>query len=129
MSFIKVRHLKKIYNPYSAKPKVALNDISFEVDKGEFICIMGSSGSGKTTLINVLSTIDDITEGQVIINKENIHLMNDKQKAQLRKKFIGFIFQNYNLIESLTIKNNILFSLRANQLPLWMRIDILNCFI
>ncbi len=116
MSFIKVRHLKKIYNPYSAKPKVALNDISFEVDKGEFICIMGSSGSGKTTLINVLSTIDDITEGQVIINKENIHLMNDKQKAQLRKKFIGFIFQNYNLIESLTIKNNILFSLRANQI-------------
>lgn len=115
MVFIEISHLKKIYNPYSSKPKVALDDINLNIEKGDFICIMGASGSGKTTFINVLSTIDDITDGKIIINGENIHLMTDNQRSNLRKKHIGFIFQNYNLIESLVIKDNILFSLRANK--------------
>ena len=88
MSYMEIRNLKKVYNPYGVHPKVALNGLDFKVEKGDFICIMGASGSGKTTLVNILSTIDEAT---------------------------GFIFQNYNLIESLTIKNNILFSPRLNK--------------
>ena len=114
MNLIKVEKLKKIYNEYSLNPKLALNDLNFKVEYGEFICIMGTSGSGKTTLINILSTIDEATSGTIIVDNMDITLMSETQKAQLRKEKIGFIFQNYNLIESLTIKDNILFSLKLN---------------
>ena len=77
---------------------------------------MGTSGSGKTTLINVLSTIDEATNGKIQINLHNLMTMSENEKALLRKKEIGFIFQNYNLIESLRIKDNILFSLRINNI-------------
>ncbi|WP_270470210.1 ABC transporter ATP-binding protein [Faecalibacillus intestinalis] len=107
MSYMEIRNLKKVYNPYGVHPKVALNGLDFEVEKGDFICIMGASGSGKTTLVNILSTIDEA--------QKDLLLLSEKEKANLRKEEIGFIFQNYNLIESLTIKNNILFSLRLNK--------------
>ena len=116
MKAIKVENLKKVYNPYSAFSKVALKDVSLEVEESEFICIMGTSGSGKTTLINVLSTIDEATNGKIQINLHNLMTMSENEKALLRKKEIGFIFQNYNLIESLRIKDNILFSLRINNI-------------
>ena len=114
MSYMEIRNLKKVYNPYGVHPKVALNGLDFEVEKGDFICIMGASGSGKTTLVNILSTIDEATHGQILLNQKDLLLLSEKEKANLRKEEIGFIFQNYNLIESLTIKNNILFSLRLN---------------
>ena len=116
MKAIQVENLKKVYNPYSAFPKIALKDVSLEVEESEFICIMGTSGSGKTTLINVLSTIDDATNGKIQINLHNLITMSENERALLRKKEIGFIFQNYNLIESLRIKDNILFSLRINNI-------------
>ena len=72
---------------------------------------MGASGSGKTTLVNILSTIDEATKGQILFNQKDLLLLSEKEKAKLRKEEIGFIFQNYNLIESLTIKNNIYFHL------------------
>lgn len=115
MSYMEIRNLKKVYNPYGIHPKVALNGLDFEVEKGDFICIMGASGSGKTTLVNILSTIDEATHGQIFLNQKDLLLLSEKEKANLRKEEIGFIFQNYNLIESLTIKNNILFSLRLNK--------------
>ena len=107
MKAIQVENLKKVYNPYSAFPKIALKDVSLEVEESEFICIMGTSGSGKTTLINVLSTIDEATNGKIQINLHNLITMSENEKALLRKNEIGFIFQNYNLIESLRIKDNI----------------------
>ena len=112
---MEIRNLKKVYNPYGIHPKVALNGLDFEVEKGDFICIMGASGSGKTTLVNILSTIDEPTHGQILLNQKDLLLLSEKEKANLRKEEIGFIFQNYNLIESLTIKNNILFSPRLNK--------------
>ena len=115
MSYMEIRNLKKVYNPYCVHPKVALNGLDFEVEKGDFICIMGASGSGKTTLVNILSTIDEATKGQILFNQKDLLLLSEKEKAKLRKEEIGFIFQNYNLIESLTIKNNILFSPRLNK--------------
>lgn len=114
MKIIEVLNLKKVYDPYGISPKSALDNIDLDVEDGEFICVMGASGSGKTTLINILSSIDDATAGTVIIDGKNLALMSEKEKAVLRKSKIGFIFQNYNLIESLTIKDNILFSMRLN---------------
>ena len=67
MSYMEIRNLKKVYNPYGIHPKVALNGLDFEVEKGDFICIMGASGSGKTTLVNILSTIDEATHGQIFL--------------------------------------------------------------
>ena len=126
MSYMEIRNLKKVYNPYSAHPKVALNGLNFDVEKGDFICIMGASGSGKTTLVNILSTIDEATHGQILLNQKDLLLLSEKEKANLRKEEIGFIFQNYNLIESLTIKNNILFSLRLNKVEQKIQLEKLN---
>ena len=126
MSYMEIRNLKKVYNPYGIHPKVALNGLDFEVEKGDFICIMGASGSGKTTLVNILSTIDEATHGQIFLNQKDLLLLSEKEKANLRKEEIGFIFQNYNLIESLTIKNNILFSLRLNKVDQKTQLEKLN---
>ena len=126
MSYMEIRNLKKVYNPYCVHPKVALNGLDFEVEKGDFICIMGASGSGKTTLVNILSTIDEATHGQIFLNQKDLLLLSEKEKANLRKEEIGFIFQNYNLIESLTIKNNILFSLRLNKVDQKIQLEKLN---
>ena len=98
MSYMEIRNLKKVYNPYGIHPKVDLNGLNFEVEKGDFICIMGTSGSGKTTLVNILSTIDEATHGQIFLNQKDLLLLSEKEKANLRKEEIGFIFQNYNLI-------------------------------
>ena len=126
MSYMEIRNLKKVYNPYCVHPKVALNGLDFKVEKGDFICIMGASGSGKTTLVNILSTIDEATGGQILLNQKDLLLLSEKEKANLRKEEIGFIFQNYNLIESLTIKNNILFSLRLNKVDQQTQLEKLN---
>lgn len=96
-------------------PKTALNGVSISVNKGTFACIMGTSGSGKTTLINILSTIDEATSGKLLIFDQNIVGLSDKEKANIRKRYMGFIFQDYNLIDSLKVIDNILFSLKLNK--------------
>ena len=113
-----IKNLKKIYGVHGPNPKVAINDISLQIDQGDFVCIMGPSGSGKTTLVNILSTIDEATSGKVILLGQDISNLSEKDKASLRKSEIGFIFQNYNLIETLKNKDNILFSLRLNNVSL-----------
>ena len=112
---IKTDKMKKIYQPYSPYPKTALDDISLTINKGAFVSIMGASGSGKTTLINILSSIDKPTSGIVFLFGKNVMTLSDKQKANLRKKQIGFIFQESNLLDTLTIKDNILFTLRISK--------------
>ena len=82
MSYMEIRNLKKVYNPYGIHPKVALNGLDFEVEKGDFICIMGTSGSGKTTLVNILSTIDEATHGQILLNQKDLLLLSEKEKDQ-----------------------------------------------
>ncbi|WP_294580640.1 ABC transporter ATP-binding protein [uncultured Thomasclavelia sp.] len=114
---IEAKKINKVYGLYSNVPKIAIDDISLDVYEGDFICIMGPSGSGKTTLINILATIDDLTKGQLVLLGNNILGLFEKEKALLRKKDIGFIFQNYNLIDTLKNKDNILFSLRLNKVP------------
>lgn len=113
-----IKNLKKIYGVHGPNPKIAVNDISLQIEQGDFVCIMGPSGSGKTTLVNILSTIDEAASGKVTLLGHDISNMSEKDKASLRKSEIGFIFQNYNLIETLKNKDNILFSLRLNNAPL-----------
>ncbi|HEK8913961.1 TPA: ABC transporter ATP-binding protein [Clostridioides difficile] len=111
---LKVNNITKIY---SQGQKPSLNKVSFEVTEGEFIGIMGASGSGKTTLLNVLSTIDKPTSGDVYINKVNIKSLNDTQSADFRRDNLGFIFQEYFLLDSLTIRENIAVPLTLQKLP------------
>ena len=111
-----VDNITKTYGKKGEKQYQALKGVNFKVASGEFVAIMGASGSGKTTLLNILSTLDKPTTGQVCINGKDISNLNANQMADFRSKEIGFIFQNYNLIESLRIKDNILFSLRINNI-------------
>ena len=103
-TLLKVREVTKIYKN---EQKPVLDHVSFEVERGEFLGIMGASGSGKTTLLNVLSTIDKPTSGEIFINDVAIDKLNQKRAADFRKDNLGFIFQEYFLLDSLTVEENI----------------------
>lgn len=113
-SLLQAKGVTKRYNP-AQKP--ALNGISFEVQAGEFIGIMGASGSGKTTLLNVLSTIDVPTDGQITINGVDIGDLDDTRSSDFRNEHLGFIFQEYFLLDSLTVMENIAVPLALKGLP------------
>lgn len=112
MPVLQVEHLSKVYE--GRIPYTALNDISLTVEKGEFVAIMGPSGSGKSTFLNVISTIDHPTSGNVIIDGNNPHTMNDNQLACFRRNILGFVFQDFNLIDTLTAEENIMLPLTLN---------------
>lgn len=104
---VEVQNVTKVYGKNNEKKTQALNGISFEVEKGEFIGIMGASGSGKSTLLNILSTLDKPTEGSIRINQKDVTKLKGNQLADFRSKEIGFIFQDFNLLENLTAQENI----------------------
>lgn len=104
---LEARNITKIYNHYQKNEFIALHNISLEIESGDFICIMGPSGSGKSTLLNNLSTIDFPTSGNVYIKGKNVMTMNEFELGQFRYQNLGFIFQNYNLLNTLTLFNNI----------------------
>ncbi|GIN93777.1 ABC transporter ATP-binding protein [Siminovitchia terrae] len=105
-----VRNVEKIYGN-SANTFKALENISFEIDHGEFVGVMGPSGAGKSTLLNVLATIDSPTNGDILIGNDNIAKMKEEALADFRRDHLGFIFQDYNLLDSLTVRENILLPL------------------
>lgn len=112
MEILKVKKLTKVYNAFKEEKEViALSEVSFDVDKGEFVGIMGPSGSGKTTLLNILSGIDKATSGEVHVDGKDIIKMKKDELALFRRRNVGFIFQDFNLLDSLTVKENICFSL------------------
>ncbi|AXI00154.1 ABC transporter ATP-binding protein [Sporosarcina sp. PTS2304] len=108
----------KVYKTYGTKfnKTEVLSALDLEVKKGEFVTIMGASGSGKTTLLNVLSSIDRVSQGTISIEGQNIDAMKEKQMAEFRKRHLGFIFQDYNLLDTLTVKENILLPLSVQKL-------------
>lgn len=108
---------KEVTKVYAKAPHPSLNQVSFDVVEGEFIGIMGASGSGKTTLLNVLSTIDTPTSGEIWINGVNLGKLNGTSAADFRKDHLGFIFQEYFLLDSLTIRENISVPLTLRKLP------------
>ena len=101
-----VNNLKKIYKNGNHET-FALNGINFTVDKGEFVAIVGASGAGKSTLLNIIGGLDNPSSGDVILNGKNILEFSDEEKAIFRRKKIGFVFQNYNLIPALNAYENI----------------------
>ena len=103
-TLLSAKNVIKIYNENQLP---GLNNVSFDVESGEFIGIMGDSGSGKTTLLNILSTIDTPTDGDILIKGIDIKTLNDNKSADFRKDHLGFIFQEYFLLDSLTVKENI----------------------
>lgn len=107
---IKVKNLRKVYKVGGEKV-VALNNISLHIEKGEFCCIVGTSGSGKSTLLNMLAGLEKPTKGGVRIAGQKVSAMNEKQLALFRQNNIGFIFQSYNLMPTLTAVENVAFPL------------------
>ncbi|QHW37910.1 ABC transporter ATP-binding protein [Staphylococcus ursi] len=115
MSILNVSHVSKIYGNKKQSFEV-LKDINFKVEEGEFIAIMGPSGSGKTTLLNVLSSIDYVSRGTIEVNKQDITRMSNKQLSQFRKQNVGFIFQDYNVLDTLTVRENIMLPLSIRKI-------------
>lgn len=113
-NIIKVRDLKKFYGKGESQVK-ALNGVNLNIEKGKFTVITGSSGSGKTTLFNMIGGLDYPDSGSVVVDNIELKDMKEKQLAVFRRSKIGFIYQNYNLIPSLTIKENILFSVNLGK--------------
>ena len=114
---VEVQNVEKIYGKAGEKQFKALSDDNFEVKPGEFVGIMGASGSGKTTLLNILSTLDTPTSGQVEIAGQDITKLNNNQMADFRANKIGFIFQDFNLLENLTAYENIALPLALQNKP------------
>ena len=108
MAILEVNGLKKIYTTrFGGSQVTALSDVSFSVEKGEYVAFMGESGSGKTTLLNILATLDCPTSGQVRLMGEDISRIPDGRLAQFRRENLGFVFQDFNLLDTLTLKDNI----------------------
>lgn len=109
-----VKDVVKYYGRGSAVTK-ALNGISFHVDKGEFIVIMGASGSGKSTLLNVIATIDRVSSGDICIQEKHLPVMKEDELSGFRRDQLGFIFQDYNLLDTLTVGENIVLPLNLRK--------------
>lgn len=116
MAILEATKIHKSYGNKLNKQSV-LNGVDITIEEGEFVGIMGPSGSGKTTLLNVLSSIDKISNGSITIEGKEISNMKEKQLAEFRKNHLGFIFQEYNLLDTLTVKENILLPLSITNTP------------
>ena len=108
---LEIRNLKKYYGKGDSEVK-ALDDVSFDVYKGEMLVLLGNSGCGKSTLLNIIGGMDSPTSGQVLLNGEDITAYKDKELTKYRKEKIGFIFQFYNLIQNLSVEENILLPIK-----------------
>ncbi len=113
---LKLEHIQKYYGSKGNVTK-AIQDISFSVQEGEFVGIMGASGSGKTTLLNCISTIDTVSAGHIYLNGTDVTEITEKQIARFRRENLGFVFQDFNLLDTLTISENIALALTINRVP------------
>ena len=113
---LKLEHIQKYYGRKGNVTK-AIQDISFSVQEGEFVGIMGASGSGKTTLLNCISTIDTVSAGHIYLNGTDMTEITEKQIARFRRENLGFVFQDFNLLDTLTISENIALALTINRVP------------
>ena len=108
MSLLEAKNIKKVYKTRFGGASVeALRNVSFTVEKGEYVAIMGESGSGKTTLLNILAALDKATEGTVILDGMDLTNVKDKDVARFRRDNLGYVFQEFNLLDTFTIEDNI----------------------
>ncbi|MBO7386673.1 MAG: ABC transporter ATP-binding protein [Lachnospiraceae bacterium] len=108
MSLLEVKNLKKIYKTrFGGQEVEALKDVNFEVEEGEFVAIMGESGSGKTTLLNILAALDKATAGRIVLKGMDLSGISEKKIAAFRRDNLGFVFQEFNLLDTFSIEDNI----------------------
>ncbi len=108
MSLLEVKNVRKIYSTrFSGNKVVALSDVNMTVEEGEFVAIMGESGSGKTTLLNIIAAMDDATSGDIFLNGTNIKEIKEHKLAEFRRREFGFVFQEFNLLDTFSIGDNI----------------------
>lgn len=108
MSLLEVRNLKKIYTTrFGGNPVLALSNVSFSVEQGEYVAIMGESGSGKTTLLNMIAALDQPTGGEILLNGRSILSIKEKEISAFRRDHLGFVFQDFNLLDTFSIQDNI----------------------
>ena len=118
MSILEVKKLQKIYTTRLGGHSVrALENVNFSVDQGEYVAIMGESGSGKTTLLNILAALDRPTSGSVILDGMELTSVKENEMAAFRRKNLGFVFQEFNLLDTFSIKDNILLPLVLSRVP------------
>ncbi|MFC3928907.1 ABC transporter ATP-binding protein [Streptococcus caprae] len=125
--FLEINHVEKVFKTRFSKEETrALQDVDFQVQEGEFIAIMGESGSGKTTLLNILATLEKPTKGSVILNGQDITAIKESQLADFRLKNLGFVFQDFNLLDTLSVQDNIFLPLvlaRKSHLEMAYRLE------
>ncbi|MCI5874800.1 MAG: ABC transporter ATP-binding protein [Clostridiales bacterium] len=108
MAILEVNNLKKIYTTrFGGNQVQALSNLNFSVEEGEYVAIMGESGSGKTTLLNILAALDKPTAGEVLLNGKNIVKIREKEISEFRRDNLGFVFQDFNLLDNFSLKDNI----------------------
>ena len=108
MSLLEVKNVKKVYTARLGAVKVqALSNVNFSVEEGEYVAIMGESGSGKTTLLNILASLDRATSGQVLLNGKDLSEIRHREICAFRREHLGFVFQDFNLLDTLSLKDNI----------------------
>lgn len=108
MAVLEVNNVKKIYTTHFGGNQIqALSDVSFSVEMGEYVAIMGESGSGKTTLLNILAALDKATGGQVLLNGKNLQSIREKELSTFRRENLGFVFQDFNLLDTFNLQDNI----------------------
>lgn len=127
MSILNINEVTKVYE--GKVTTRALNQLSFEVEKGEFLAVMGPSGSGKTTLLNLISMIDTPTTGEIIFNGMRPQMFNSTELAYFRRRELGFIFQDFNLLPMLTVEENIILPLTLDEKPLSMMEERLEALV
>ena len=118
MSLLIVSHLKKVYSSrFGGQSVEALRDVNFTIEDGEFVAIMGESGSGKTTLLNILAALDRPTSGQVILEGRDVASVREKDLTTFRRDNLGFVFQEFNLLDTFTLEDNILLPMVLAGIP------------
>lgn len=119
MELLRAENIQKVYNTRAGgKPCQALAGVSFTVESGEYIAVMGASGSGKSTLLNILATLDKPTSGDLFLGGESLKRVKGKNLALFRRENLGFVFQDFNLLDTFTVKDNILLPLVLSRMPL-----------
>ena len=119
MTLLDVQHVQKVYQTrFGAAEVTALKDINFSIEEGEYVAVMGESGSGKTTLLNILATLDRPTGGSVLLNGEDIQKISSKVLTEFRRDHLGFVFQDFNLLETLSVYDNIVLPLVLARRPI-----------
>ncbi len=108
MAILEVNNVKKVYTTrFGGNQVQALSDVTFSVEKGEYVAIMGESGSGKTTLLNILAALDKATAGQVLLNGKNLSAIRERELSAFRRQNLGFVFQDFNLLDTFSLQDNI----------------------